>query len=964
MSATLLLTLFLFSSSSALNLGSILGIPELRSAATEAPALPEIVEVVRWRQPVCVMPESKQVPSCAFFISKHQSEYERTSDNALDTKLDALPKKTLNAGEVRSKISIDEIEPSSVLQSSEEILERVDAQSTPALEDAVNGRRSQRSFFEGGRANNQLDTTKPPPIFVTKVLNSPTTATLVARNCWPDIGVPLCEDKVAKMLNALPKELSTDDSSTMLSFKLPLPSLNQTQPTVKMPKFPFTLMKTLHDLFFHGSVNATGDAAHFGSNLTSTAEPSAFGSVHKLLHGPRINEFVTDLSAIEKKVGVEMMTPFDIINAMMEDARKAKEEKELAKSAAIHDMIEKKHEVLQSIVEKKEAAVQSLVDKSQQVLDTISNAAAGKKAFVQGVLDKKHEAVQGVFDKKHEVVQGVLDKKQAALQAIADKKNQLVDVHIYQQSVIESIADKKNQLVDMKQSVIESIDDKKKQLVDVKQSVIDGIADKKDQLVDVKQDVIASIAESLSQKKDSVVQAIADKQAAIKGIVEKTQSVMQELIDKKVALEMDIASRGQSLVQNIADKKVQLIQGIAEKKQSMIQHLADKKTDAIKAFSDKTQEIIGTVSVMKPMLISSIQQNLGIAPKETPFDDSDFETTAATITTTAAKDDEIIFQEESTDVEEVPLVDERSAANVSIVAESESATTTTEKFYEVINNGLEGASGRSAAEIRDIKKKYIASKLNHLKNLIKVSAKPGIQVFLDDNIAENNIAPKPNQFLTHLFSGVLFNHRKPASNDSIASISSITQTAPIVTESADPVTSKQEAPEVTSALPDKITSAQHDSLEEDEFVGELPLNSSSARPPMQSLSLPAFVEENEKEPDADQLEVVDDYFVSGSTMSKEPPAEVSFSPSSTTEDDDDEPIIIDYKPTTTASPKTKPIVPNADSNERPAVLTGFAKPDGNGDGFVIVGDLQFVDNKPNCTQGVPEDAEQETLQET
>ncbi|OXU21756.1 hypothetical protein TSAR_010919 [Trichomalopsis sarcophagae] len=929
---TLLLTLFLFSSSSALNLGSMLGIPELRSATTEAPALPEIVEIVRWRQPVCVMPESKQVPSCAYFINQHQSEYERTSDNALDTKLDALPKKTLNAGEVRSKISIDEIEPSSVLQSSEEILERVDEQSTPALEDAVNVRRSQRSFFEGGRANNQPDTSKPPPIFVTKVLNSPTTATLLARNCWPDIGVPLCEDKVAKMLSVLPKELSTDDS-------------RQTQPTVKVPKFPFTLMKMLHDLFFHGSVNATGDAAHLESNLASTAEPSAFGSVQKLLDEPRINEFVTNVSAIEKKVDVEMMRPFDIINAMIEDARKAKEEKELAKSAAVHDMIEKKHEVLQSIVEKKEAAVQSLVDKSHQVLDTISNAAAGKKAFVQGVLDKKKDAVQGIFDKKHEAIQGVLKMKQA----IADKKNQLVDVHIYQQSVIESIADKKNQLVDMKQSVI------------------DGIADKKNQLADVKQGVIASIAESLSQKKDSVVQAIADKQAAIKGIVEKTQSVMQELIDKKVALEMDIASRGQSLVQNIADKKVHLIQGIAEKKQSMIQHLADKKTDAIKAFSDKTQEIIGTVSVMKPLLISSIQQNLGIAPKETPFDDSDFETTAATTTTTAAKDDEIFFQEESTDVEEVPLVDERSAANSSIVAESESATTTTEKFYEVVNNGLEDASGRSVAEIRDIKKKYIASTLNHLKNLIKVSAKPGIQVFLDDNIAENNIAPKPNHFLTHLFSDVHFNHRKPASNDSIASISSTTQTAPTVTESADPVTSKQEAPEVTSALPDKITSAQHDPLEEDEFIGELPLNYSSARPPMQSLSLPAFVEEDEKEPDADQLQVLDDYSVSGSTTSKEPPVEVSFSPSSTTEDDDDdddEPIIIDYKPTTTASPKTKPIVPNADSNERPAVLTGFAKPDGNGDGFVIVGDLQFVDNKPNCTQGVAEDAEEETLQET
>lgn len=150
-----------------------------------------------------------------------------------------------------------------------------------------------------------------------------------------------------------------------------------------------------------------------------------------------------------------------------------------------------------------------------------------------------------------------------------------------------------------------------------------------------------------------------------------------------------------------------------------------------------------------------------------------------------------------------------------------------------------------------------------------------------------------------------------------------------------------------------IAGTEHDPVVQEEEA----LNSSSS---FQSHSLPAFTEEIDEEPDTDQLQVVDDAFT---PISKDPPAEVSFAPTS---GDRDEPIVTVLE-STDASPETKPIVTITDSDVLPVVQEGTAaKPCGNKDGFVIVGDLTFVDdNKADCPceVEVKKMAEEETIQE-
>lgn len=164
----------------------------------------QVVEVVRWRQPVCVLP-AEGVSPCVHGLRKFQAEYKKLSNKGLD----------LENGEQRRlakfKLSGDKEDFSGKLVSPEIVasVPLVNLQSSEASPGAIAEFIVQESLdvhvktpelteeqeknVRGGKHLAAKDVAKPQQIYVTKVLDTPVTATLVAHNCLPDIGVPLCD---------------------------------------------------------------------------------------------------------------------------------------------------------------------------------------------------------------------------------------------------------------------------------------------------------------------------------------------------------------------------------------------------------------------------------------------------------------------------------------------------------------------------------------------------------------------------------------------------------------------------------------------------------------------------------------------------------------------------------------------------------------------------------------------------
>ncbi|XP_053970422.1 uncharacterized protein LOC128872098 [Hylaeus volcanicus] len=264
----------------------------------QSPTTPDdaqVIEIVRWRQPICVVPDEGVLP-CSHTLRKFQVEYERFNGKTLDertaerSRVDLEPsipamdeestielivpgidapapasnsngdskgfsegfsegnmsefhlekKKKLGLDEeVRIKLTPPEVEAASNpgspevpegfsegnssqfhLETSESADEEFRIKLTPPEVEAASNPGSPEvpeGFSEGNSSQFHLKTpeltrdqgksirtarrfspgsssSKLHKIYVTKVLESPMTATLVARNCLPDIGVPFCED--------------------------------------------------------------------------------------------------------------------------------------------------------------------------------------------------------------------------------------------------------------------------------------------------------------------------------------------------------------------------------------------------------------------------------------------------------------------------------------------------------------------------------------------------------------------------------------------------------------------------------------------------------------------------------------------------------------------------------------------------------------------------------------------------
>ncbi|XP_043514157.1 uncharacterized protein LOC122530862 [Frieseomelitta varia] len=197
-SSTILVLTILFFSADALDLNRFFWHGNQPLTTEEV----QIVEIVRWRQPVCMKP-ARGVSLCLEGLQEFQTEYERvTGKRSKEEKevysvlTDVQSKSSASSleQEVLSKFEPPEIVvplPRKQLQPSEESVEEKLTESSRRTSILTEGQ--ERSIRMERHIPHLENVTKRKQIYVTKVLNAPVTATLVAHNCLPDIGIPLCE---------------------------------------------------------------------------------------------------------------------------------------------------------------------------------------------------------------------------------------------------------------------------------------------------------------------------------------------------------------------------------------------------------------------------------------------------------------------------------------------------------------------------------------------------------------------------------------------------------------------------------------------------------------------------------------------------------------------------------------------------------------------------------------------------
>lgn len=182
---------------------------------------------VRWHQPVCIMAE-KDVALCSS-LRKLQTEYEHSSakglvdeDESGQTKPIKVEIGETSKGKQEGIVSDVETSSSDVvgtlpLESSDLVIddELADPGRTSKLRSKtpeLDNVRQRRSAGQHRRLIGSIpEHTKARPIHVTRVLESRITATLVARGCLPDIGLPLCAGYHASLTSKIVKPATEED---------------------------------------------------------------------------------------------------------------------------------------------------------------------------------------------------------------------------------------------------------------------------------------------------------------------------------------------------------------------------------------------------------------------------------------------------------------------------------------------------------------------------------------------------------------------------------------------------------------------------------------------------------------------------------------------------------------------------------------------------------------------------------
>lgn len=178
-----------------------------------------VIEIVRWHQPICVKP-GKGVSSCMHGPKTTQQHPNGKGLN--EEEFSILTERSSGESSSKEEEVLSEFVASYPLRSS------LDSDiSTEGIESESGKRTEALLTTEGGRRTREarrhliphLDKTsnRPKQIYVTKVLNAPFTATLVAQNCLPDIGMPLCENNNEKEVEG---SKSTADFKPSLSISV------------------------------------------------------------------------------------------------------------------------------------------------------------------------------------------------------------------------------------------------------------------------------------------------------------------------------------------------------------------------------------------------------------------------------------------------------------------------------------------------------------------------------------------------------------------------------------------------------------------------------------------------------------------------------------------------------------------------------------------------------------------------
>ncbi|CAL7939921.1 unnamed protein product [Xylocopa violacea] len=156
----------------------------------------QVVEIVRWQQPICLQP-AYGVSSCLHSLRKLQKEYEQVSGKSfVNEQGESLVSED---EETSSKI----LPPEVITWTTVEDLRSLQGSEEPHAEESLESNKKssvlpkdhEEAIAEGRYLVPPPEKLKKPQqIYVTKVLQSPVTATLVAYNCVPEVGIPLCED--------------------------------------------------------------------------------------------------------------------------------------------------------------------------------------------------------------------------------------------------------------------------------------------------------------------------------------------------------------------------------------------------------------------------------------------------------------------------------------------------------------------------------------------------------------------------------------------------------------------------------------------------------------------------------------------------------------------------------------------------------------------------------------------------
>lgn len=176
-----------------------------------------VIEIVRWHQPICVKP-GKGVSSCLHGLRQQANGKAGLDEGKQGFSISSEARSSVWSNEeeqVLSELVASEMSASFPLRSSlgtdVSTDERVPESSKGT--EALTTERERKTGRDARYLVPHLDkTTKSKQIYVTKVVNAPFTATLVAQNCLPDIGVPLCEsnekDAAAEASKSVPESPS------------------------------------------------------------------------------------------------------------------------------------------------------------------------------------------------------------------------------------------------------------------------------------------------------------------------------------------------------------------------------------------------------------------------------------------------------------------------------------------------------------------------------------------------------------------------------------------------------------------------------------------------------------------------------------------------------------------------------------------------------------------------------------